>query len=101
MKHRTGFVSNSSSTSFTVYGVRLDNWEEAECLAEKCSLSTFGAGPWSDIVYVGLCLAGEFEHYQRSDLKDNETKQDFMKRVVDLLPSGMEPGWYSESYYNG
>jgi len=98
MKKRKGFVSNSSITSFTLFGVVLNNWDEARELAEKTGLQSM-CGKYDD--YVGLVLSGEIEHGLVSDLRDDETKEQFMQRVVDALPENLEPGWYTESFYDG
>lgn len=106
MKIRQGFVSNSSSTSFTLYGVEIEDWASAYQLADESGLTSCGGDPdgWPhQSVYVGLVFAGEFEHGQRSDMRDDETKLQFMERVVAALPEEWkkEADWHSESFYNG
>jgi len=114
MKVRLGLVSNSSSSSFTVFGARLENEAEFEKLTGQdmheflanSELDDFYGDPngWEPEVYVGLCLSGEFEHCQRSDIRDDETPNQFKQRVRDLLPRSIPEdmiGTYSESYYNG
>jgi len=114
MKIRHGFVSNSSSTSFTLYGAWLESEDEFLELTGKdlhefekeSELSWEFGDPngYERLEYIGLVFAGEFEHCGRSDMRDDETKEEFMQRVEDALPEGIPEervGWHSESFYNG
>ena len=113
MKIRRGFVSNSSSTSFTVYGIRLESEKEFEELTginlyeflSTSDLDDLGGNPaWDNGLYVGLVLSGEFEHTFRSDMREDETLAQFKQRVRDLLPETIPDDMisiFSESFYNG
>lgn len=104
MKARFGFVSNSSTTSFTIYGARFRNDEECkeltglstEELARERGLQCEAGGPirWSSPLYVGLCTYS---------MKEDETLRNFKERVHEALADVPEKlfGMYSESYYNG
>ncbi len=114
MKIRNGFVSNSSSTSFTVYGVKLENESEFKDLTNidlydflrDSDLDDLIGDPneWNPSIYVGLVLSGDFEHSLYSDLREDETKGQLKQRVRDLLPESIPDnriGMFSESFYNG
>ncbi len=114
MKIRHGFVSNSSSTSFTVYGIRLDSEDEFKKLTgidlyefvSNSDLDDVFGDPdaWDRYIYVGLVIAGDFEHSQSSDMREDETPAQFKQRVRDLLPESIPDdriGTFSESFFNG
>jgi len=80
MKVRLGFVSNSSSVSFTIYGIYVEG-KRNNCIEEIRNI----AGE------MGL-----FTHYDRdgedayigrkwSDIKDNETGAEFKKSVKEKI----------------
>ena len=91
MKVRQGFVSNSSTTSFCIYGVGLDEWPEApknfeypdypkEYWGEQANgldlemySEPYGGGGW-----IGMPLY---------NMKLEETRQQFQDRIDVLLES--------------
>ena len=92
MKIRNGFISNSSSTSFCIYGARIN-----EEIDEATFLSYFSGDPNGDGQnYLGLELAS-------MDL--NETRNQFQERInieiKRILGQDAKCDIYEESYYNG
>ena len=108
MKFRDGFVSNSSSSSFCIYGFQLD--EDSYALREKIdkwittnvgnNVWTVSGGPGGYSIYCGRDF---------STIKDDETGAQFKQSVQDVvlkmtaelgLPedckklSTFEEGWY-------
>jgi hypothetical protein len=74
MKTRHGFVANSSSSSFCIYGAIVsrdddDIYEKAEDHGLECRCP-------SDDYYIGLSW---------SDVKDDETGAQFKERVRELI----------------
>ena len=108
MKARKGFVSNSSTSSFILIGISLDEdeykekfkvedtWDLEEKLADGL---TTGTGEENDYVAIGIdpCV-----------MKDDQTLGDFKGIILELLhKSGLtdvkieDLGWHEDSYYNG
>ena len=94
MKTRSGFVSNSSSSSFLIYGIELgmdefiemaeaflgekyEDWYDAgKGLNKKCNgISVEHPGEW-DSVFVGI---------SPRKIEDDETGAQFKQRVKDTL----------------
>lgn len=101
MKIRLGFVSNSSSTSFCIFGLYVgDNVEvEALKLVKDNELRVeYGCSEWDDSVYVGL---------PPSAMKDDETLSQFRDRVrrqlVEKDPKYQDThlSWITDGGYNG
>lgn len=109
MKIRQGFVSNSSTTSFCIYGTRMsapydeqreDEFYDADDeLCEKCDkLGLYcNSSPWDSEHWVGL----EF-----TDMHDDETRKQFEARVEHMLFThfGIKPkecGVYKEAWRDG
>ena len=92
MKIREGFVSNSSSTSFSIYGAIVE--KEAE---EKTFLDYFYGDPnaYDRSTYIGL---------EYSSMSDDETKKQFKEKieveVKRLYGDTIQCGSYEESYYD-
>lgn len=118
MKIRNGFVSNSSSSSFCIYGISIEE-EDLKKLAEKLSVSV-------DEDYIDTYslekklvekeytvtiqdMMGEYFYIGRSysSIKDDETGQQFKetieKEITELLGEAKEIkcGTCEQAWYNG
>jgi hypothetical protein len=114
MKMRTGFVSNSSSTSFTIYGVSLSEkdiedgykklfekemeYDVSECceeIADKIGLE-FHNGQEGYNQYIGRSY---------TNIKDEETGKQFKDSVAtklkEVFGEDVKCGCHEESWYNG
>ena len=96
MKIRYGFVSNSSSTSFCIYGKYFDNNEITEELRENAEKS--GLRVINDQNDNGSYIGISF-----TDIKDNETGKEFKESTLRVMQSVfpelkelsiIEDGWY-------
>lgn len=95
MKTRNGFVSNSSTSSFCIYGAMVDRNKVNEEEMEKWGLEVYyGDSNWEqDKIYVGKSW---------SSIKDDETGAQFKKQIESLLKrlfdidkcSTIEKAWY-------
>lgn len=104
MKIRLGFVSNSSSSSFCLYGVRIteemkSDWKLPEYMDEldlPLPLENYNPSGYSD--YVGVSL---------TNIKDDETGGQFKERVFELLKGSFpkinkkDLKIYQQAWYNG
>ena len=101
MKTRRGFVSNSSTTSFCIYGARTtvdeDNWEGEGYLWDKLNELgiTIERSEW-DGHYLGA---------RWDSIGGDETRNQFCERVktaiLEIDPDADEFGTYEEAYRDG
>ena len=112
MKTRNGFVSNSSSSSFLIYGAELSNhreelstkfsedreidrWELRDLIEKETGLEVSN-GPEGDYLYVGKSW---------DSIKDDETglqfKQSVEKIFKEKLGLDVKLETCSEAWYNG
>jgi hypothetical protein len=99
MKIRHGFVSNSSSSSFCIFGTFVEgNQEDLEEKATDVGLEVEWGDPNSSLdgLYVGL---------SPGKMGANETRKQFEDRVEDLLKKAtgedLSGSWISEGWYDG
>ena len=81
MKIRTGFVSNSSSSSFCLVGYAIDmdydNYNELEEKFKDSGLKVrYGISDYADDILVGKDIY---------DMKDEETLSEFKERILKKL----------------
>jgi hypothetical protein len=103
MKIRTQFISNSSSTSFSIYGAMI-NKEQQDIIDDyndRTFIDTYYGDP-NDYPSSNIYIGAEFDA-----CGFNETKQQWMDRVKaeikKIIPDIKHDafGFYSESYYDG
>lgn len=124
MKTRNGFVSNSSTTSFCIMGIELDELnfpeepnEEERKLMEECEYEDvsdidrsermdirfdksgldYEIEPYNDNVYVGLSV---------SKMRPDETMAQFQERAAELIRQHLpecdkKPGWIVDAWRDG
>jgi hypothetical protein len=95
MKIRQGFVSNSSSSSFCIYGAKIKNDVDVDVydVAEKAGLECHYPEGWESY-YVGMSW---------SLVGDDETGAQFKKRVETIVEKsfGLQNfDTFEETYYN-
>ncbi len=96
MRIRLGFVSNSSSVSFCIYGIWIDYpKQDIKDIAEKIGLFCHG-GQDGDGLYIGR---------KWSSIKDDETGKDFkisVEQMIDKLKVENEEYYtYEKGWYDG
>lgn len=108
MKTRLGFVSNSSSTSFCLYGVYFDDQKRKKVnLSNDCNLYTLRneikcevyAQPYADNeFYAGISWATVKDNETGAQFKDR-VYQTFKKKFPELEKSDLET--LENSWYDG
>ena len=97
MKVRLGFVSNSSSVSFTIYGIWCESDNEFNELEAR-------AGEFGLEGYPAQCDGG-YIGKDWSSIQDNETgaqfKEHVKQKIRELLGGDPVCGTHSEGYYHG
>ena len=87
MKIRSGFVSNSSTSSFCIYGIMYrfenskdgyDGWDELEKIFKDTGISIHSGPEYSDS--DGYYIGREY-----TSIKDNETGLQFKKSTEDII----------------
>ena len=97
MKIRQGFVSNSSSSSFLIYGVTVPSNEDLYDKCDKLKL-VCKSPPYEDgrCMYIGRSWC---------EVKDDETGAQFKKRVKEELTKffgkEVECGTLENAWYDG
>uniref|UniRef100_A0A6M3LBU2 Uncharacterized protein n=1 Tax=viral metagenome TaxID=1070528 RepID=A0A6M3LBU2_9ZZZZ len=98
MKIRIGFVSNSSTTSFLIYGTVLQDKDESDYKQMRdCGLISVCGNPnWDSTQYLGASW---------DTVGDDETGKEFKERVEKsikkVLGREVECQTYEEAYYDG
>jgi len=100
MKLRTGFVSNSSSTSFCIYGTTIEGKGsdfDFQRKIEELKLDCHASDQESDDLFVG----GSLENC-RDDQTMGEFKKEVEKKLKKLLKDGkFECATRQDGWYNG
>jgi hypothetical protein len=117
MKIRTGFVSNSSTTSFCIYGIAIENKNKLKDAWEKL----FPDNPFTDNDMYDMCESisdklklvthvGQevYNHYIGKDwtsIPDDVTPREFKKEITDKLQSvfgaNIKCAIHEEAYRDG
>lgn len=113
MKIRSGFVSNSSSSSFVCYGISIDLDELKKALGVKEEDDVLYAIEEAlEKKYPGFSAGNPYDDYsdiyigrKYTSMKDDETAKQFKDSVKDTLGSilgkDVKPDHIEESSYNG
>jgi hypothetical protein len=96
MRIRSGFVSNSSSVSFCVYGTKVTGEE-----ADQFDMELRDYGLTSDRMEYGDIIFGR----EWCDIGDDQTKREFMAEVeanlIKLLQRAVVCETWEDGYFDG
>ena len=97
MKIRMGFVSNSSTSSFLIYGTDDISSEEYDLISDKYYKEIDYYCPYGNHYYIG---------YSWDSIKDDETGKQFKDRVESKIKEllgrdNMSFGTYEEAWQDG
>lgn len=111
MKIRKGFVSNSSSTSFCIYGVCFEDVDDVIELHKKLFNRELTDDELDEVYELADEIAGKLElechspgddyyYFGRSwsDIKDDETGKQFKENIEKKL--GLNCATHEESWYS-
>ena len=93
MKIKNTFISNSSTTSFLIYGAEIKDGDEEK--AYGLGLNVYYGDPMCGYIYAGLSW---------DSIGDNETGLEFKQKVEGLIKqidSNYKCSTISEAYYDG
>lgn len=108
MKIRTGFISNSSSCSFCIFGWDL-SYNEAYEMEKKLKIAGFdpivSSSPWNnDVVGVGN-RDDEFDHHMedwQDYCADGPTAEEVNKLKIFAQENNLpKPEYFSATWFNG
>lgn len=100
MKIRSGFVSNSSSSSFCILGISFDSEDQIPETWSKHPSIKFeeACNEYDDRIFLGM---------YPENMKDEETLLQFKERIAQALTEGGIPTksedlhWFTDGGYNG
>ena len=96
MKVRKGFVSNSSTSSFLIFGTYLESSKDAEGQFKNVEGITVHEAPYDDGAYIGRCP---------TTIRDDETgkqlKETTQKLIEEKLGCTVKCDWMEHAWCDG
>jgi hypothetical protein len=93
MKIRTGFVSNSSSSSFCIFGAVVPNDDSP--IKDTDIVYEYGISDYAEQILAGA---------RPWDMKEDETRKQFEERITAKIKEifgDLKCFWHSDGGYNG